>query len=160
VRGPVIPLTFPKLIDVGVTPVSDAVLPLVPVHRAASAAGAKLNPADVEVADAAGGLVAPAAAPGVAPLLAVRTPEPDPTDPPEPPSAWTGVLHGAVVVVVVDAAPPDFDLAVVVVESDPDDAAVVVVVAVVEPFEHGTVVALPAACAMPFASVPPPEAPR
>jgi hypothetical protein len=159
VRGPVIPLTFPKLIDVGVTPVSDAVLPPVPVQRAASAAGEKLNPAEVAVADAAGALVAPAAA-GVAPPLAVRTPDPEPTDPPEPLSACAGELHGAVVVVVVDVVPDDFDLAVVVVEPDPDVAAVVGVAAAVEAVEHGTVVALPAACAMPFASVPPPEAPR
>jgi hypothetical protein len=69
-------------------------------------------------------------------------------------------LHGAVVVVVVDVVPDDFDLAVVVVEPDPDVAAVVGVAAAVEAVEHGTVVALPAACAMPFASVPPPEAPR
>jgi hypothetical protein len=162
VRGPVIPLTFPKLIDVGVTPASDAVLPPVPVHRAASAAGAKLNPAEVAVADDAGALVPPAAAAGAAPL-AVRTPDPEPTDPAEPPSAWAGVLHGAVVVVVVvvAAAAPDFDLAVVVVEPDPDDPGVVLVDAAgVDAVEHGTVVALPAACAMPFASVPPPEAPR
>jgi hypothetical protein len=148
VRGPVIPLTFPKLIDVGVTPASDAVLPAVPVHRAASAAGEKLNPAELAVADDAGALVPPAAAAGAAPLLAVRTPDPEPTDPPEPPSAWAGALHGAVVVVVVvDEAADDFDLdlAVVVVEPDPGEPAVVVGVAAVEAVEHGTVVALPAA---------------
>src|SRR6185312_15608170 len=55
VSGPVIPLTFPKLIEVGVTPASDAVLPAVPVQSDASAAGEKLNPAEVEVADDAGG---------------------------------------------------------------------------------------------------------
>ena len=157
VRGPVIPLTFPKLIDVGVTPVSDAVLPVVPVHRAASAEGAKLNPAEVAVADDAGGLVAPAAPVAAAPL-AVRTAGPEPTDPADPPSACAGVLHGAVVVVVVVVdADPDFGFVVVVVEPDADAPAAVVVVAA---DEHGTVVALPAACATPFASVPPPAAPR
>ncbi len=56
--------------------------------------------------------------------------------------------------VVVDDAAVDFafDLDVVVV--------VVAPAAAVEVVEHGTVVALPAACAIPFASVPPPEAPR
>jgi hypothetical protein len=145
---------LPKEIDVGVTPVSDAVLPDVPVHNAASAAGAKLNPAEVAVADDAGALVAPAAVlAAAAPLLAVRTPDPEPTDPPEPPSASAGELHGAEVLVVVvgeAAVEPDFDLAVVVV----------VAAAAVDVVEHGTVVALPAACATPFASVPPPEAPR
>jgi hypothetical protein len=167
VRGPVIPLTLPKAIDVGVTPASDAVLPVVPVHSAASAAGEKLNPAEVAVADDAGGLVAAPAVPAAAaaPLLAVRTPAPEPTEPPvPPPSAWAGELHGAEVVVVVDEEAVDFDLAVVVVvEAGPDLPDVVVgaaAAAVVDVVEHGTVVALPAACAIPFASVPPPEAPR
>jgi hypothetical protein len=159
---------LPKAIDVGVTPVSDAVLPAVPAQSAASAAGEKLNPAEVAVADDAGGLVAAPAVPAAAaaPLLAVRTPAPEPTDPPvPPPSAWAGELHGAeVVVVVVDEAAVDFDLAVVVVvEAGPDLPDVVVGVAaaaVVDVVEHGTVVALPAACAIPVASVPPPEAPR
>src|ERR1700728_2189980 len=62
VSGPVSPLTFPNVIDVGVTPVSEAVLPAVPAHNPASAEGAKLKPADVAVTDAAGGLVAPSAA--------------------------------------------------------------------------------------------------
>ena len=54
----------------------------------------------------------------------------------------------------------DFDFAVVfVAEADPDLPAVVVVAAV-DVVADGTVVALPAACAMPFVSVPPPEAPR
>jgi hypothetical protein len=148
---------LPKLIDVGVTPVSEAVLPAVPVHSAASAAGEKLNPAEVEVADDAGALVAPPAPAAAAPL-AVRTPPPEPADPPEPPSAWAGELHGAEVVVVVDEAAVeldfDFDFAVVVV------VAAVAAVAAVDVVAHGTVVALPAACAMPFVSVPPPEAPR
>jgi hypothetical protein len=159
VRGPVIPLTFPKLIDVGVTPVSDAVLPAVPVHSAASAAGAKLNPADVAVAAAAGALVAPPVE-GAAPALAVRTADPEPTDPELPPNAWAGVLHGAEVdVVVVEEALVDFDLDVVVVD-EPDLATVVDVAAVLDGVEHGTVVALPAAWATPLASVPPPDAPR
>ena len=122
------PLTFPKLIDVGVTPASEAVLPAVPLQSAASAAGEKLNPADVAVADDGGALVAPAAAP-----LLVRAAGPEPADTAEPPSACAGVLHGAEVVVVVDEAAADFDL------------AVVVVAAAVEVVEHGTVVALPAA---------------
>ncbi|HSZ35569.1 MAG TPA: hypothetical protein VK773_00650 [Acidimicrobiales bacterium] len=149
--GPVIPLTLPRVIDVGVTPVSDAVLPEVPLHSAASAAGAKLNPAEVAVADDAGGLVAPAGAFAAALLLAVRTPPPETADPPEPPSAWAGELHAAAVVeVVVDEVAVPFDLVVVVV---------VAAVDVVE-VEHGTVVALPTAWATPFASVPPPDAPR
>jgi hypothetical protein len=107
VSGPVIPLTLPKLTDVGVTPVSDAALPAVPVQSAASAAGEKLNPAEVAVAEEAGGLVAAPAAP----LPAVRTPaEPEPADPPVAPSAWAGVLHGAVVVVVLDAVDVAFPL--------------------------------------------------
>jgi hypothetical protein len=136
-----------------VTPASDAVLPAEPVHRAASAAGEKLNPAEVEVADDAGGLVAPPA-PAAAPLL-VRTPDPEPADPPAPPSAWAGELHGAEVDVVVVGAPADFGFA-----ADFGFVAVVVVAAPVEVVVHGTVLALPAACATPFASVPPPDAPR
>jgi hypothetical protein len=133
---------LPKLIDVGVTPASDAVLPAVPLHSAASAAGEKLNPAEVAVADDGGALVAP---PAAAPLL-VRTAAPDPADPAEPPSAWAGVLHGTEVVVVVDEVAADFDLAVVAEEPEPDFAAVVVVAAAaVEVVVQGTVVALPAA---------------
>jgi hypothetical protein len=103
-----------------------------------------LNPAEVEVADDAGALVAPPA-PAAAPLP-VRT-APEPADPAEPPSACVGELHGTEVVVVVDEAAADLDLAVVVVGAD------------VEVVVHGTVVALPAAWAIP-ASVPPPDAPR
>src|SRR5579875_15700 len=43
-NGPVSPLTLPNVIDVGVTPVSEAVLPWVPVQAAASARGSKLKP--------------------------------------------------------------------------------------------------------------------
>lgn len=75
------------------------------------------------------------------------------------------MLHGAVVVVVVDEVVVDLDFAlavVVVVEAEPAfaAAAVVVVADVLEVVVHGTVVALPAAWATPAASVPPPEGPR
>jgi hypothetical protein len=127
-----------------------------------------LKPEEFVVADDAGALVAPAAAPApAAPLPAVRTPdpEPEPIEPVVPPAANAGELHGAVVVVVVEAVVVDFDLdllVVVVVDPEPDlaAAAVVVVAEVEEVVVHGTVVALPAAWATPFTSVPPPVAPR
>jgi hypothetical protein len=99
VRGPVIPLTFPKLIDPGVTPVSDAVLPVVPAQSAASAAGVKLNPADDGEGAAAGAadVVPPAAARPVAARPAVE-------DPVAPAAEATPVLAAAVVVVAAAVA--------------------------------------------------------
>jgi hypothetical protein len=155
------PLTLPKVMVVGVTPVSEAVLPAVPVQSAASAAGEKLKPAEFAVTDAAGALVAPPA-PAAAVPAPVRTPEPEPSDPPPlPPSASAGVVQ--VVVVVVDEdeeVVDDLDLlVVVVVVLDPDFAAAAAAAVVVVDV-HGTVVAVPAACATPFVPVPPPDAPR
>ena len=93
--------------EVGVTPTSEAVLPVVPAHAAASAAGAKLKPADVGDAAAVGALAALAAAPGLAaapvvlpPWAAVLTPEP--TEEPEPAAAPPAAA--AAVVVVLPAA--------------------------------------------------------
>jgi hypothetical protein len=87
-NGPVRPLTLPNVMDVGETPTSDAVLPVLPLHAPASAAGEKSNPDDVGEAAGAGALevagaapapeCAPAAgpAPGL-PLAEVLTPGPD-----------------------------------------------------------------------------------
>ena len=81
VNGPVSPLTLPKVMEVGETPVSDAVLPAVPVQSPASAAGEKLKPADVVETVEAGADVAPPAAappagePPAVPAAAVLTPE-------------------------------------------------------------------------------------
>jgi hypothetical protein len=143
-----------------VTPVSDAVLPAVPAHSPASAEGAKLKPADVAVTDAAGALVAPPAAPGVAALPLMPLAPPEAVGPPLP-SAAAGA-QGAVVVVLVVAVDLDFAAAAAVVEvvDEPPLGGVVVGVVVLDVVVQGTVAAVPRAWAVWFTSVPPPAAPR
>jgi hypothetical protein len=124
-----------------------------------------LKPVDVAVAEAAGGLVAPPAAPAAAvgALAPVLTPDPEAVGP-LPPNASAGdVVHGTVVVVLVVVVDLDLDAVVVVavvdvVDEPPLGGVVVGVVEVV--VVHGTVVAVPAAWVTWFASVPPPVAPR
>lgn len=145
VSGPVRPLTFPKVIEVGVTPVSEAVLPAVPVQYAASAAGAKLNPAEVGEAGAVGALAAAAAPLAVAapvPPAAVRTPVPPYDVDPVPPRASDGDPHGTAVVVVDEVDGVVADLGLVVVVEDFDPAVVDVVEEEVVDEVHGTVVAV------------------
>jgi hypothetical protein len=60
------PLTFPNVMELGETPVSDAVLPAAPAQSAASEAGAKLKPDDEGDGAAVGGAAAAAACPAVA----------------------------------------------------------------------------------------------
>jgi hypothetical protein len=156
------------VIDVGVTPTSDAVLPLVPVHRAASADGEKLKPADVAVADEAGGAVAPpVATPGTAPDAFVACPDEEGADP-EPRANPGEVEHGAVVVVdvVEEVELVALGFVVVVVTAALAPGFVVVVDEVVGDEPQGSVVVVAprasAACPEPAATSapPPPLAPR
>jgi hypothetical protein len=92
------PLTFPNVMDPGVTPVSEAVLPAEPAQSAASEAGEKLKPDD----EGEGAAVGAAAAPGVAPGLAVAAPvatRDPPVDDPVPDADDTAPPAAAVVVV-------------------------------------------------------------
>src|ERR1700683_5601472 len=68
-RGPVMPLTLPKVMADGVTPGPDAVLPALPGQSFASADGLKLKPAEVgDASPAAGVAEAAAAAAGAGPV--------------------------------------------------------------------------------------------
>jgi hypothetical protein len=60
------PLTFPNVMELGETPVSEAVLPAAPAQSAASEAAAKLKPDDDGDGAAVGGAAAAAACPAVA----------------------------------------------------------------------------------------------
>ena len=95
------PLTFPNVMEVGVTPVSEAVLPAEPAQSAASEAGAKLNPAD-DGAGAAVGAAAAAAAvcPGVGAAVAPWVP---PVEAPVLDADVTAPPAAAVVVVTAAA---------------------------------------------------------
>ena len=111
VSGPVIPLTFPNVMEVGVTPVSEAVFPAVPVQSPASDAAAKLKPLEVGDAAAVGAEAAPpaappapAAAPPVAAFVAGCAPGPVPTTEAVPPAP---APPAGAVVDVVAAAPAE-----------------------------------------------------
>jgi hypothetical protein len=95
---------LPKVIDVGVTPTSDAVLPAVPVQSLASEAGEKLKPLEVGVVGVATVPLLWLADVATFPPAAAAGPVLPPTTPGVVPAVDPAAAPAVVVVVVVVAA--------------------------------------------------------